>query len=210
MPINVEPNLDKPMPAVATPQATESLTQHARVMGNTALLLKELGDDDIPFEMTKEDEAQAASMVAKLKLDDGDQTKKATDKDVTNTKKEMSKPGVALALGSLVSYYDQQVIQDKVQLRNIAVNKFLELIESDDEKIQIKAAEMLGKAGDLFVEHSEVTVTHKSSDELKAAIRQRIEQLMQLEDKKAASPATRMASELDAIDVEAKEIKKDE
>lgn len=210
MPINVEPNLDKPMPAVATPQATESLTQHARVMGNTALLLKELGDDDIPFEMTKEDEAQAASMVAKLKLDDGDQTKKATDKDVTNTKKEMSKPGVALALGSLVSYYDQQVIQDKVQLRNIAVNKFLELIESDDEKIQIKAAEMLGKAGDLFVEHSEVTVTHKSSDELKAAIRQRIEQLMQLEDKKATSPATRMTSELDAIDVEAKEIKKDE
>ena len=153
----------------------DKLSDQLRVIGNTSLLLQELGADD---DMTEEDMAQASEMMKKVKIDGGDQTKdtKAKDKE---TRKDASKSGVALAIGHLVSYYDQQVIQDKVQLRNIAVNKFLQLIESDDEKIQIKAAELLGKAGDLFVEHSEVTITHKSSDELKDAIRERIAYMMQ-------------------------------
>jgi hypothetical protein len=39
--------------------------------------------------------------------------------------------------------------------------------------------ELLGKASDLFTERSEITITHKTSDELKAAIKQRIQLLMQ-------------------------------
>ena len=175
MPIPVEPNIDQPLPSTFKAESMDKLSDQLRVMGNTSILLQELGADD---DMTEEDMAQASEMMKKLKLDGGDQTKDSKTKDKA-TREEAKKPGVALAIGHLVSYYDQQVIQDKVQLRNIAVNKFMELINSDDEKIQIKAAEMLGKAGDLFVEHSEVTITHKSSDELKDAIRERIAFMMQ-------------------------------
>lgn len=177
MPINVEPNLDKDEPEpYERADKMESLGDQARVMGNTALLLKELGAD---FDMTEDDVAQAEDMIAHAKLDGGDQV--SEPKKAKQDRKNMSNPGVALAIGHIVSYYDKQVIEDKVQLRNMAVNKFTELLQSDDEKVQLKAAEMLGKAGDLFVEHSEVTITHKTSDELKSILRERIQKLMQKE-----------------------------
>ena len=73
----------------------------------------------------------------------------------------------------------------------------MELIQSDDEKIQIKAAEMLGKAGDLFTERSEITITHKSSDELKDLIKDRIRTLMQMQAIDVTPKSEKLISELD-------------
>jgi hypothetical protein len=55
----------------------------------------------------------------------------------------------------------------------------MEISQDEDNKVALKALELLGKASDLFTERSEITITHKTSDELKAAIKQRIQLLMQ-------------------------------
>jgi hypothetical protein len=202
MTIPVEPNLDHPIPETLKAHSAETLSDHVRVVGNTALMLNELGDDET-FDMTDDDVEQAANMMQKIKVDGGDQTKDSKNKDL-KARAETKRPGVALALGHLVSYYDQQVIQDKVQLRNIAVNTLLEILDqTDDEKNKLKAAELLGKAGDLFTDKAEITITHKTSDELKDALRQRIEMLMQMQQHRPPTLAEKAMGEI--VEVEAKE-----
>lgn len=202
MQIPVEPNLDHPVPETLKAHSAETLADHVRVMGNTALLLNELGDGET-FEMTDDDVAESAKMIEKLKLDGGDQTKTSKNKDL-KTRNEAKKPGVALALGHFVTYYDQQVITDKVQLRNIAVNTFLKVLnESEDEKNILKAAEMIGKAGDLFTDKAEITITHRTSEELKDALRQRIETLIQMQQNRPPTMVEKAMGEI--VDVEAKE-----
>ena len=209
MQVPVEPNLDHPIPESTKAHSAETLSDHIRVAGNTALLLNELGDGET-IEMTEDDIAQAAEMMERVKLDGGDQTKASKNKDLA-AKKVANKAGVALALGGFVTHYDQQVIQDKIQLRNIAVNTFLEVLQtSDDEKNRLKAAEMLGKAGDLFTEKAEITITHKSSDELKDALRERIKFLMETQAQREKELAERAMKELDVVDVDAKEVKNDD
>jgi hypothetical protein len=212
MTIPVEPNLDHPIPETLKAHSAETLSDHVRVVGNTALMLNELGDDET-FDMTDDDVEQAANMMQKIKVDGGDQTKDSKAKDL-KARVESKKPGVALALGHFVTYYDHQVIQDKVQLRNIAVNTLLEILDqTDDEKNKLKAAELLGKAGDLFTDKAEITITHKTSDELKNALRQRIEMLMQMQQNRPPTPVEKAINHLDnkdAVDVEAKEVKEDD
>ena len=207
MTIPVEPNLDHPMPETLKAESAETLSDHVRVVGNTALLLNELGNDET-FDMTDDDVAQASEMMKKIQVDGGDTTKASKNKDL-KAREETKKPGVALALGHFVSYYDQQVIQDKVQLRNIAVNTLLDVLNTtDDEKNKLKAAELLGKAGDLFTDKAEITITHKSSDELKDALRQRIQLLMEMQAKRAPTLAEKAMGEI--VEVEAKEKNDDE
>jgi hypothetical protein len=202
MTIPVEPNLDHPIPETLKAHSAETLSDHVRVVGNTALMLNELGDDET-FEMTDDDVEQAANMMQKIKVDGGDQTKDSKNKDL-KTRASAKQPGVALALGHFVTYYDQQVIQDKVQLRNIAVNTLLEILDqTDDEKNKLKAAELIGKAGDLFTDKSEITITHKTSDELKDALRQRIEMLMQMHQARPPTMVEKAMGEI--VEVEVKE-----
>jgi hypothetical protein len=209
MTIPVEPNLDHPIPETLKAHSAETLSDHVRVVGNTALMLNELGDDET-FDMTDDDVAQAANMMQKIKVDGGDQTKDSKAKDL-KTRADAKQPGVALALGHFVTYYDQQVIQDKVQLRNIAVNTLLEILDqTDDEKNKLKAAELIGKAGDLFTDKAEITITHKTSDELKDALRQRIQLLMQMHENRPKTMAEKAMGEIDVVDVKAKEVKNDD
>jgi len=202
MTIPVEPNLDHPMPETLKAESAETLSDHVRVVGNTALLLNELGNDET-FDMTDDDVAQASEMMKKIQVDGGDTTKASKNKDL-KAREETKKPGVALALGHFVSYYDQQVIQDKVQLRNIAVNTLLDVLNTtDDEKNKLKAAELLGKAGDLFTDKAEITITHKSSDELKEALRARIMMLMEMQGARPPTLAEKAMGEI--VEVEPKE-----
>ena len=190
------------MPETLKAESAETLSDHVRVVGNTALLLNELGNDET-FDMTDDDVAQASEMMKKIQVDGGDTTKASKNKDL-KAREETKKPGVALALGHFVSYYDQQVIQDKVQLRNIAVNTLLDVLNTtDDEKNKLKAAELLGKAGDLFTDKAEITITHKSSDELKEALRARIMMLMEMQGARPPTLAEKAMGEI--VEVEPKE-----
>lgn len=202
MQIPIEPNLDTAVPANAFPEQGETFEERIRIAGNTALLLSELGmDDDI-----SDDEAdQAAKMMAALKP--AEHKKSAPTKEET---KSLQRTGVALKLGAYLSEYEKQVVEDKVQVRTIVVNRLMEISQTDDDKVALKALELLGKASDLFTERSEITITHKTSDELKAAIKARIQLLMQNpmkqiptdNERRLATLSDQHITEIDVVDME--------
>jgi hypothetical protein len=171
MQIPIEPNLDKPIPAEAYPQHGNTYEERLKVAGNTALMLKELGMDG---DISEEEEQLAAQMIDRLKPADSKSQPLAKEET-----KALQRSGVALKLGDYLSEYEKQVVADKVQVRTIVVNRLMEISQDEDNKTALKALELLGKASDLFTERSEITITHKTSDELKQAIKQRIQLLMQ-------------------------------
>ena len=201
MQIPVEPNLDKPIPVLAQEQTGKTLSERMKIAGNTALILRELGVDE---NVTPEEEAQAKAMFEKMD---------ETDKNSNPTKEEkvMNNVGVAIKLGDYISEYEKQVVADKIQVRTVVVNRLMEISKNDDDKIALKALELLGKASDLFTERAEITITHQTSDELKAAIKERINQLMQMQKidvkSKTDSRLAHLTGRSEVVDAEAKEVK---
>ena len=59
-------------------------------------------------------------------------------------------------------------------------NKLLLESENPDPRIRLRAIELLGKISDvsLFAEKTEVTVTHQTTDELRAILRQKLEKIV--------------------------------
>ena len=202
MPIPIEPNLDKPIPIQAQPQRGENREQRAKIAGNTALLLAELGAD---MQATPEEDAAAKEMFARMGT--------GTEKGTRPSKDEaaLAVPGVAYKLGGYISEYEKQIIADKVQVRTVVMNRLMEISRAEDDKVALKALELLGKASDLFTERSEITITHQTSDELKAAIKERIGQLMQatqISNKtKTESRLDQLKHHTEAVDVEVVEVK---
>jgi hypothetical protein len=199
MQIPIEPNLDKEIPTIAQPQTGETYEQRMKIAANTALALKELGADD---DVTPE-EAQAAKSMFENMLP-GDKNSRAKPEE----KKALATPGIAMALSGYINHYEKQIVADKVQVRTIVVNRLMEISQDDDNKVALKALELLGKASDLFTDRSEITITHQTSDELKAAIKERITQLMQSTQIKAKTKTESRLDQLkDVQDVEVVEIK---
>jgi hypothetical protein len=66
-----------------------------------------------------------------------------------------------------------------VELRHTVTNRLLEESQNPDPRIRIRALELLGKISDvgLFTDRSEVTVTHQSTDELRAKLREKLVKL---------------------------------
>ena len=202
MQIPIEPNLDVPPPTNSYPEQGETHEERIRIAGNTALLLSELGMDE---DISEEEEDLAAQMMAALKP--AEHKKSAPTKAET---KSLQRTGVALKLGAYLSEYEKQVVEDKVQVRTIVVNRLMEISQDEDNKVALKALELLGKASDLFTERSEITITHKTSDELKAAIKQRIQLLMQNpmktipteNERRLAELSDQNFTEIDVVDME--------
>ena len=194
MPVNVEPTNEYPTPKRPPRKTTATHSDALRSKANTALLLKELGGS---LESTPEEDAEAKKLFEQV--DGQDPSKEVQDKQNAVA----TQPGIALALGGYITHYDQQVVHDKVQLRNIAINRLLEMSQDDDQKIAIKAVELIGKASDLFTEHQEITITHKNSAELQDAIRERIKQLMEMNTIDITPKAKKLTN---TLDVEAKDV----
>ena len=195
MQIPVEPNLDRPIPVQAQPEKGRTYEDRLKVAGNTAMLLNELGVED---DLSPEEKEKAAQMMAKLKpADDKSSPPIAEEKDLKNY-------NVALAIGNYLNEYEKQIVADKVQVRTVVVNRLMEISQDDDNKVALKALELLGKASDLFTERSEITITHQTSDELKSAIKERIKLLMQTQQ---LNTKTKAQKQLEVIDADAKEVK---
>jgi hypothetical protein len=195
MQIPVEPNLDRPIPVQAQPEIGRTYEDRLKVAGNTAMLLNELGVED---DLSPEEKEKAAQMMAKLKpADDKSSPPIAEEKDLKNY-------NVALAIGNYLNEYEKQIVADKVQVRTVVVNRLMEISQDDDNKVALKALELLGKASDLFTERSEITITHQTSDELKSAIKERIKLLMQTQQ---LDVKTKAQKHLEVIDADVKEIK---
>jgi len=201
MQIPIEPNLETPMPEHLIAQTGETYEQRLKIAGNTALILNELGMED---DCTEEEAAVAAEMLAKLKPVDSKKSKPTEEENGA-----LQRSGVALKLGGYLSEYEKQIVADKVQVRTVVVNRLMEISQAEDDKVALKALELLGKASDLFTERSEITITHKTSEELKAAIKARIQLLMQNQMKPIETPSERRLKSLEGV-VEVEVVEKNE
>ena len=165
--INVEPTKDHPVPYIAEDVQTKTFTDELTVTANTLDLLEELGaGPDIDPETAR---AEKSLVENALKT----QNKKAMQSVTT----------AAYAARDFIKQYANQVATDVNEVRSALTAKLLALANCGDPKFELKAIELLGKHSDiaLFTERSEITINHKSSADLEAAIKERVKRLLNAE-----------------------------
>lgn len=165
--IQVTPDNAVPLPDSRDDDAPATVREAVEVSSTTAMVLQELG---MSFDMTAEDEKAAQKLFEDLRV----------NSKAKQLPAELNTPEVAAKVGALLKNYDQQVVADAVQLRTVITNKLLLISDCGDPKYELKALELLGKIQDvgLFSEKSEVTVIHKSSEDLENAIRDKVRRLI--------------------------------
>lgn len=124
--------------------------EKAKIACATALRLNEMG---MPIELEEEDDLFAKQVITQ---------------EVKPTTKQIFKPGVAIKLGALLEEYEVQVAKDAAQLRTVATNKLIEMLDDPDPKVRLKSVELIGKIADvgLFAERTQITIINKSTEEL--------------------------------------------
>ena len=149
------------------------LKERAEAACNTALELSEHGLD---IEPTSEDEEVAAKLAVAY-ADDPEKTSKT----VSNAKAAKITPPALVLTDTILKQFGHSVAESAVQIRHLVTNKLLIESENQDPRIRMRALELLGKISDvgLFAEKSEVTVTHQSTDDLRAKLRSKLEKLVE-------------------------------
>ncbi len=139
---------------------------------NTAMLLSEHGLDITP---NKEDKDVAAG----LAIDYAENPEK-TSKTLSITRAAKMTPASLILTSNILKEFGQSVAESATQIRHLVTNKLLLESENPDPRVRIRALELLGKISDvsLFAEKSEVTITHQSTDDLRAKLRQKLEKLV--------------------------------
>ena len=153
------------------------LRARAEAACNTASMLSEHGLDITP---TAEDENTAA----KLALAYADNPDK-TSKRVTDKRAAKLPPPALVATHGILTQFGHSVVESAVQVRHLVTNKLIEETENPDPRVRIRALELLGKISDvgLFAEKSEVTVTHKTTEELRESLRAKLSKLINPDEK---------------------------
>jgi len=187
MNINIVPDNEHPHPDSLSDEVGDSLKENTRIAASTASLMAELG---MPFEMTEDDQEEARKLFNAVDVE-----RKRNSSASSYNPPELYKGSVAIKLGALLDAYDGQVVNDAVQARNYITNRLLEISQCGDVKYELRAIELLGKLSDVgaFTEKSEITVTHKTSDDLRKAIQDKIQRLL----------------DMDVVDVEAKTLEEE-
>jgi hypothetical protein len=165
--VHITPDNSVALPDSKNDDSPATVREAVKTAATTAMVLNELG---MGFDMTPEDEKAANKLFEELRM--GDKGK--------NLPAELNTPEVAVKVGAMLMAYDHQVVADAVQLRNVITNKLILLADCGDTRYELKALELLGKIQDvgLFSEKSEVTIIHKSSEELEVAIRDKVRRLI--------------------------------
>ena len=148
------------------------LRVRAEAACNTALYLSEHGLDIAP---DKGDKTIAAGLAVEYAEDPIKISKK-----LNNTKAAKMTPASLILTNSILQEFGQSVAESATQIRHLVTNKLLLESENPDPRVRIRALELLGKISDvsLFAEKSEVTITHQSTDDLRAKLRQKLEKLV--------------------------------
>ena len=148
------------------------LKDRVKSAANTSL---ELAEHDLDLEPTMNDKDVAAKLA--IAYADDPET---TSKKVTNVRAATLTPASLVLTNNILQEFGQSVVQSALQVRYLVTNKLLLETENPDARVRIRALELLGKVSDvgLFSEKSEVTITHQSTDDLKAKLRQKLEKLV--------------------------------
>ena len=172
MDITCTPDLGVIVPPDDMPHAT--LRERAAAACKTIETLVMNGLDPEVLAPTPEDGQIAAELLNSYAKDED-----SANKTVTTGKLGALRPAVILQLDEMLGEFSHVVVKNAVQIRTFVTNKLLLEANNPDGRIRIRALELLGKVSDvgLFTERSEVTVTHRSTDELRRSLREKLEVL---------------------------------
>lgn len=170
----MEPELGVAIPEELPPM---DLKQRTDAASETA---KELADHGIDLEPTKEDEDIAAKLVTAY-ADNPDNT----SKKVTTKRAATLTPASLVLTNNILQEFGHSVVESALQVRHLVTNKLIDETENPDPRVRIRALELLGKISDvgLFAEKSEVTITHQSTDDLRAKLREKLQKLSTSEER---------------------------
>jgi hypothetical protein len=154
--------------------ASESLVdlrERALAACNTARDLQAFGLD---LNTTEEDLEVARNLLESYAINPEVASKQVTPQTVATMR-----PASLVLVSSLLEEFGQLVVQNSVVIRNMVVNKLVLETENPDARVRLRALELLGKVSDvgLFTDKREVTVTHTSSHELRATLKQKLTRL---------------------------------
>jgi hypothetical protein len=164
MQLHVEPDLSIPFPEDNPVLA--NFIEKAQAACNTAALL------ELDMEPTEQDLSTAEKAVYAVAENEEKANKKLVKQD--------QKPAVYKSVKSILDEYSLRVVDNAMQIRLLVTNKLILDSDSPDDRTRLRALEMLGKITDvgLFTEKSEVTITHRSTEDLVSSIRAKIHKLM--------------------------------
>jgi hypothetical protein len=147
------------------------LRERARAACASISLLQEHGFE---VEEGAKDKETAASLLAAY-ASNAD----LTSQKVTHVRAAALTPASLVHIRNYLDEYGRVVVAHAVELRHTVTNRLLEESQNPDPRIRIRALELLGKISDvgLFTDRSEVTVTHQSTDELRAKLREKLVKL---------------------------------
>lgn len=170
------------------------LRLRAEAACNTAHILTDFGLDIIPEEKDNETAAELLAAYAAAP--------EQTSKDINNTAAAKLPPPALVAVHGVLTTFGHAVVESSVQIRNLVTNKLLEETENPDSRVRLRALELLGKISDvgLFTEKAEITITHRTTDELRENLREKLNKLKQAEEAEVIEDAviTEPGDETDA------------
>lgn len=164
---NVEPDRDHPLPDSFADETGSDFHENVNIAAQTSVLLSGMG---MPYEMTDEDAMKAEELFQNV----------AKHKKTPKPPAELNNSGVVLALTEYVKEYGQAVVANAMETRNVIHTRLLQISQCGDPRHELKALELLGKMSDVgaFTEKSELVITHKTADDLKEAIKEKISRLL--------------------------------
>ena len=170
MQLNIEPDVSIPLPPDNVPFA--DLKELAEAACNSAELLE--------LDTSSSDEEKSAA--EQLTYDYAENPQK-TAKAVAKSPAKVT-PAVYKEVKGILDEFSIRVVDQAVQIRLLVTNKLILETQDEDPRIRLRALELLGKITDvgLFTEKSEVTVNHRSSQELVTSLRAKIQKLMYPQD----------------------------
>jgi hypothetical protein len=156
MPIVATPEVGIPLPFDTTPEEIDDFRQKAHAM---FLTIEELHKQGLPVEVTEADKKEAHIAFAASKMP------------------KTPTPGAIVHLESLLSEWDQEVLDVGRRLRNYVTNKLLLETADEDAKVRLRALELLGKVSSvgLFSERIDVNVTHRTVQDIEAELKKTLE-----------------------------------
>ena len=204
MSLHINPDKTVPYPDSLEPEQASTLRENMHIAGNTAALLSELrkqtGQED-EVHTSDDDDQQKADEIFKAFAE---KAKKQFEEAMSTEPAEPAKRGrgrprkypladrtpvnppqlyqgsVAQRIRTMLDEYNTETVADAAELRQVITNKLLDLSMCGDPKIEIKAAEMLGKISDvgLFTEKTEITVNYNSVSDLDQAIKDKVRKML--------------------------------
>lgn len=127
------------------------------------------------LKVKKEDKSTIKEIVEAFAEDEA----KISKQVATSTKYAAMTPGALIGVHELLKEFSHSVVKNATQIRHLVTNKLLLETNNANPQIRIKALELLGKMSDvaLFTERSEVTVHHRSTEELKLTLKEKLQML---------------------------------